>query len=296
MVRSPTPSGVHPQTQSTSPHHPWDVIGRIPVVLGALAILAGITAACNSGSTGPVGPEGPAGTPAQTTSTPAFNAATCTTPCHGFDDSIVTQWEQSAHFAGQSLALSTPTVIDYGEPCGGCHALDGLQLRLAGQVSTVGDAGVSELALGHINYMPPDAGVSQAGYAGYATSSQIHCVVCHDFTPDNDPHLTGYFQQVPLRVPFGDERMYVEASPSRDGGITGSPTVASYGSGNECVWCHKSTTDVTFAISPTRPTAITPYWGPHRARNPTSTPASVPLPSPDGPTTTVSTRTFRTDA
>jgi hypothetical protein len=229
-----------------------------------LAVFVALTAlACTSGNTGAPGPAG-AGGPAG--AAPAAGAASggCTLPCHGFENGLVVQWRASKHYAASALALETETAmtVQNGQYCGGCHAIDGLERRVAKQVGTVGGAPASNVEMGHINYTTSDGGLSQVLYSGQTTSSEIHCTTCHAFGKDNDPHVTGVYQQVPLRVPAGEDHVFVEKSPP-DAGVVGTALPTAYGPSNMCVFCHKSTKDATAFISLSRPTAISPHWGPH---------------------------------
>jgi hypothetical protein len=235
----------------------------VALLLSGLVAATGTFLACNSGNTGapgPIGNPGPAAT-AVAASGPAGGG--CTVPCHGFQNSIVSQWRSSKHYAASALAISTPTVLLNTQYCGNCHAGDGMEHRLANEVTTLGNVGGTNVNLGHLNYINPDGGVSQVLYAGGSNSTLIHCTTCHAFNKDNDPHVTGQYQQVPLRVPSGEDRVYLEKSPDPDAGLTGMSLPTAYGPGNTCMFCHKSPRDVSFYITKGKPISITARWGPH---------------------------------
>src|SRR6266508_3651575 len=107
------------------------------------------------GTQGPAGPAGPAGMPG----TPGADGglpSSCLSPCHGFNG-IVEQWKTSTHYAAFISNLGSDEVTTWTGPgaCGNCHALDALQLRVAGAVGTVADGGVTNVKSGELNYRNP---------------------------------------------------------------------------------------------------------------------------------------------
>lgn len=148
--------------------------------------------------------------------------------------------------------------------CGNCHAIDGLERRVAGTV-TIADGGVAtDINKGHINYKAASGAATEAVYSGFGKNAIIHCTTCHAFTPTNDPHNTGKYDpgQAPLRVPSATgDTVFIEKSPA-DAGAPVGQSVA-YKAGNTCVYCHKSRKDVTFYITASnRISSAT--WGPHQ--------------------------------
>src|SRR5690606_533088 len=109
---------------------------------------------------------------------------------------------------------------------------------------------------GQISYLD-GVSVREAAYSGSASVAAVACNTCHDTSPEYDPHLTGEDYapgSFPLRVPTGaGEVAYLEKSPAADT-ADGTPT-GEYGTGNACMWCHKSRKDVTDFI--TEPTNVT---------------------------------------
>lgn len=212
------------------------------------------------GGAGPAGPQGPAGS-----SAPAVDAGTglgalgsaCTKPCHTFNG-VVDQWRFSKHSHPQNNEIG-------GGSCGNCHAIDGLENRVANDYMTLPDSGApTDVAKGHINYRAGNSSIQEIGYGGASTIGRIHCATCHDFDPANDPHSTGKYVagQAPLRVPGGPSDLaFIEKSPNDAGPIVG--TGLAFGAANICVFCHKSRKDVSYYVTNTT-TAITSYrWGPH---------------------------------
>ena len=129
----------------------------------SMLVIGGMLFAC-SGETGPEGPQGPAGAPGATGPTgatgpegPGFADAGatdaamtgCTQPCHGFGN-VVDQWRFSGHYKISALADEEP-IWTSAAACGNCHAVDGLERRVAGTV-IVADGGVSsDVTKGHLN-------------------------------------------------------------------------------------------------------------------------------------------------
>jgi hypothetical protein len=181
----------------------------------------------------------------------------CTKPCHTFNG-VVDQWRFSNHSHPQNNEIG-------GGPCGNCHAIDGLQNRVANNFVTLPDSGApNDVTKGHINYRAGNNTVQEIGYGGASAIGRIHCTTCHDFNPTNDPHSTGKYiaGQAPLRVPGGaSDQAFLEKSPTDAGGVIG--TGLAYGVANTCVFCHKSRKDVSFYVT-NNTTTITSYrWGPH---------------------------------
>jgi hypothetical protein len=189
----------------------------------------------------------------------------CLGPCHGFTG-IVEQWKTSRHFATYIANLGGDEAETWtGQTaCGNCHAIDGIEQRLANNVKFNGGTGPTELAHGQINYKNSgSSAIAESAYAGHANVAVVHCSTCHDTSPDNDPHLTGdvYAEgSFPLRVPSGDADYAVIEKSSAVG--TSDGTRVQYGKGNACIWCHKSRKDITnYVTGPTKVTSA--YWGPH---------------------------------
>jgi hypothetical protein len=227
------------------------------------------------GPEGPQGPEGPAGQAGgeagaggqgnSALPTGTLNAS-CMLPCHSFAG-IVEQWKTSRHYATYVANLGGDEVESWTGPkaCGNCHSVDGVQQRLAGNVTYTGTTGPTDSDHGQLNYKDSSsAKVSETTYAGQATVAQVGCPTCHDNSPDHDPHLTGadYAKgDFPLRVPSGtDDYVLIEKS-SAVGTVDG--TAIKYGAGNACMWCHKSRKDVTNYISTSTLNITSNTWGPH---------------------------------
>ena len=198
--------------------------------------------------------------------------ASCMSPCHGFTG-LVEQWKSSTHFAAYIANLGGEEVESWtgATACGNCHAIDGIQQRLASNVNpSRADAGPPDpiqVAAGQLNYLnPANSRVAEATYAGQATVAVVHCTTCHNVTAANDPHVTGQNYapgSFPLRVPSGAaDQAWLEAS-SGFGAVDGV-AAGKYGVGNVCMWCHKSRKDVTNYIPRGTTVNITNvYWGPH---------------------------------
>lgn len=220
--------------------------------------LAGPTGA--QGPQGLPGPQGPAGSGGGDASVgfDAGNAFTgaCTKPCHTFNG-VVDQWRFSNHSHPQENEIG-------GGSCGNCHALDGLQQRVANKsVLNPADSGApTDVPKGHINYRASNGSVSEIGYAGASTIGRIHCTTCHEFNPQTDPHVTGSYavRQAPIRVPGGvNDTALIEKTA--DGGAQPVGQSVSYRTGNICVYCHKSRKDTAFYI--TASNSLSYRWGPH---------------------------------
>lgn len=210
------------------------------------------------GPAGPQGPSGPPGVAEGDASTPPLSGA-CTQPCHTFNG-VVDQWRFSNHSHPQNNEVG-------GGACGNCHALDGIQQRVANKyVATLDGGTVTGVDKGHINYRVGAASgaVNEIGYAGATTIGRIHCTTCHDFNPGTDPHVTGRYlpHQAPIRVAGGvNDTVILEKTPDASAGMpTGEPIAL--GSGNLCAMCHKSRKDVSFFITSSN-TITNTRWGPH---------------------------------
>ena len=217
------------------------------------------------GTQGPAGPAGPAGMPG----TPGADGglpSSCLSPCHGFNG-IVEQWKTSTHYAAFISNLGGEEVTSWtgASACGNCHATDALEHRVAGDVGTQADGGVSNVKNGHLEYRVPTSGaLAESTYAGTAKVASVTCMTCHQVTNETDPHRTGLpyaAGSFPLRVAAGaDDQVYIEKSPSTEA-VSGSPA-GKRGTANTCIACHKSRKDVTNYITPSvRLTSS--RWGPH---------------------------------
>jgi hypothetical protein len=211
-----------------------------------------------AGSTGPMGPQGSPGT------VDGGIPVGCLSPCHGFNG-VVSQYKTSAHWIAATSDLSENATWTGSGACGNCHAIDSLEQRTAGNVTTQHDGGVANLASGELEYKDPSTGAaSEPGYAGSAHVAYVYCTTCHAVTDANDPHRTGATYtpgSFPLRVPVGtSDSVYVEKSPDTSA-VTGTAAGA-YGAGNACIWCHRSRKDVTNYVAPTN-TLTSTFWGPH---------------------------------
>lgn len=232
----------------------------------------------DAGPQGPQGPTGPSGADgAAGPSGPGYDGGTmdgalttsCLSPCHGFTG-IVEQWKTSRHYATYIANLGGEEVATWTGPnaCGNCHAIDGIEQRVAGNVGYIGTTPPLNVTHGQTNYLnSTNSKITESTYAGQATVAVVHCTTCHDVTAANDPHVTGqnYVSgSFPLRVPTGvDDQAVVEKSSAvgtSDGTLAGK-----YGVGNACIWCHKSRKDVTNYIpSPTGSVTLSSaFWGPH---------------------------------
>ena len=215
-----------------------------------------------AGAPGTPGTPGPQGPPADATVAAIDGGTGCTSPCHGFGN-VVDQWQFSKHYIMNAMATEEPAWTSAGA-CGNCHAIDGLERRLAGTVA-IGDGGTAptNVEKGHMSYQL-GAGVGELGYSGPGTTAIVHCTTCHAFTPANDPHNTGKYEpgSAPMRVPSGaDDYSMIEKSPEGSTSPVGQPA-GKFKAGNTCVFCHKSRKDVTFYITPANK-MNSAYWGPH---------------------------------
>ncbi len=223
------------------------------------------------GDAGPQGLSGQQGPPGLMTSIDAGPDAgvalstSCLSPCHGFTG-IVAEWQASTHYATYIANLGGSEVADWtgNEPCGNCHAIDGVALRLAGTVNHLGTTGPHS-ALGQVNYLNSvNDTITESTYAGSATVAEVDCTTCHEVDQSNDPHVTGKNYtpgSFPLRVPTDPtDQMLVEKSSAV--GVSDGTQAGPYGKGNACIFCHKSRKDVTNFITASNKLTTT-YWGPH---------------------------------
>ncbi|MEO6573280.1 MAG: hypothetical protein ABIP89_05545 [Polyangiaceae bacterium] len=221
------------------------------------------------GATGLAGPQGPGGAPGVADAGIGGGMpASCLSPCHGFNG-VVSQWKASAHYVAYEVNLGTAEADSWTAPggaCGNCHAIDAIEQRLAGNVGTKNDGGVTNVTLGELEYkVPGTSTVTDSTYAGSATVAAVHCTTCHAVTDANDPHKTGATWtdgSFPLRIASGPTDLaFIEKSPSTSA-VTGM-SIGAFGASNTCVSCHKSRKDVTSYITPTANVLSSTHWGPH---------------------------------
>jgi hypothetical protein len=219
------------------------------------------------GADGATGPEGPPGAGGAGGVPDGTLTASCMTPCHGFSG-IVEQWKTSRHFSAYVANLDGEEVESWtgAKSCGNCHAIDGVEQRVAENVTYKGTTPPVALTDGQLNYEDDTSTTFKLGeisYAGQATVAAVHCFTCHDSSEENDPHFTGedyVAGNFPLRVPSGSGSEAIVERSSMLG--TSDGTAVAYRAGNACVWCHKSRKDVTnYILEPTSVTSTT--WGPH---------------------------------
>jgi Cytochrome c552 len=226
-----------------------------------------------AGIPGPAGAQGAMGTaglpgPAVTGADGGvFIPVGCLSPCHGFNG-VVSQFQASVHYTEYlaNVASATPETdwTTPGAACGNCHAIDALQQRVTGNVSTSDGGVVVHLAGGELQYGAPGTGaLSTANYTGSAAVAEVYCTTCHAVTNANDPHKTGIPWtpgSFPLQVADDAGTVFVEKSPDTSA-VTGT-NAGNYGPGDTCMWCHRSRVDVTHYLGATN--AITSvHWGPH---------------------------------
>jgi hypothetical protein len=222
-----------------------------------------------AGMQGAMGPTGPPGSPLSSPEGGVAIQVGCLSPCHGFNG-VIAQFQTSVHYTEYLVNVTSATPetawTTTGEPCGNCHAIDGLQQRVAGTVGTTGDAGVVNLASGELLYAAPGTGAqTAASYTGSATVAEVYCTTCHAVTNANDPHKTG-IPWTPGSFPLmidndGGGTVFVEKSPTATA-VTGT-NAGNFGPGNTCMWCHRSRVDITSYIQPTGNAITSVYWGPH---------------------------------
>ncbi len=192
--------------------------------------------------------------------------ASCMKPCHTFTG-IVEQWKTSRHYATYVANLGGDEVESWtgAKACGNCHAADGPQLRVEGNVKYNGTTGPTDLTHGQLNYKDSTASgaVKEIVYNGHATVAQVGCNTCHDAI-NNDPHKTGadYVKgDFKLRYPTGGTD-YAIIEKSSAVGTSDGTHANTYRAGNACIWCHKSRKDVTNYITAANSITST-TWGPH---------------------------------
>jgi len=224
----------------------------------------------DQGDTGPQGEQGPAGIGAGgdsgTVPVGTLNAS-CMKPCHTFAG-IVEQWKTSRHYSTYIANLGGEEVDSWtgAKSCGSCHASDGPQLRVEGNVFYNGTTGPVGLSHGQLNYKDSaTAKISEISYAGQTTVAMVGCGTCHDNSAANDPHIKGIDYvpgAFPLRYPVADGDYAIVEKSSAVGTSDGSQS-GSFKSGNACMWCHKSRKDVTNYILATANSITSTTWGPH---------------------------------
>lgn len=222
------------------------------------------------GEQGPAGPSGAAGDGGEagggSVALPEGTLnASCMVPCHTFSG-IVEQWKTSRHYATYVANLGGDEAETWTgqKPCGNCHAVDGVQQRLADNLIHTGTDGPSDAKHGQVNFKDSTSGkISETSYAGVATVAVVGCPTCHDNSPDHDPHVSGKDYEkgdFPLRVPSGQGDYALIEKSSAVG--TSDGTQVKYQAGNACMWCHKSRKDVTNYIAATN-NITSVNWGPH---------------------------------
>ena len=221
-----------------------------------------------AGTQGPAGPTGPRG-PGTTSEAGTGIQVGCLSPCHGFNG-VIAQFQTSVHYTEYlaNVTSATPEAAwtAPGQACGNCHAIDGLQQRVAGAVGTTGDAGVVNLASGELLYAAPKTGAQTAAtYTGSATVAEVYCTTCHAVTNANDPHKTG-IPWTPGSFPLvvgndGGDTVFVEKSPTATA-VTGT-NAGNFGPGDTCMWCHRSRVDITSYITKAGNAITSLHWGPH---------------------------------
>jgi hypothetical protein len=219
----------------------------------------------SQGTPGPQGPPGEGGPPG--IGVDGGLVVGCLSPCHGFNG-VVAQYETSVHYAAYVNNLNGGEVAEWTgaqQPCGNCHAIDALNQRATGNVSYAGDAGVTNLMYGELEYRDSLTGVAtESTYAGVAEVAAVYCTTCHLVTNADDPHITGLPWtpgSFPFQVPVdAGDPSYIEISPTV-GVVTGT-SVGLLAAANTCVWCHRSRKDATNFIASTNNLGSA-YWGPH---------------------------------
>jgi hypothetical protein len=151
--------------------------------------------------------------------------------------------------------------------CGNCHARDSLELRLAGSLLFAGASGPGAPTKGQLSYRDSTSGkLAESRYAGSALVAGANCKTCHALAPGDDSETGGSFilGTTPLRVPSAANDQVLLEKSSAPGVFDGTPAGA-FGSGNVCVWCHKSRRDLTNYLTATNNSVTDIYWGPHGA-------------------------------
>jgi hypothetical protein len=217
------------------------------------------------GEKGDQGDPGPKGDPGEVPDG-TLNAS-CMKPCHTFTG-IVEQWKTSKHYATYIANLGGEEVESWtgAKSCGSCHASDGIELRLAGDVTHAGTVGPADYEHGQLNYKDSVSGaIKEISYAGQSTVAMVGCNTCHDNSVENDPHITGADYEAggfPLRVPTGTAD-YAIIEKSSAVGVSDGTATENYGVGNACMWCHKSRKDITNYIATATVSVTSTSWGPH---------------------------------
>ncbi len=223
-----------------------------------------------TGDPGPVGEAGPPGAPSDAGAGVPDGTAnvSCLAPCHDINGGILDQWKNTKHALMAANAAEQPAWISQLNPCGNCHAKDALAGRVA---KTVGGGTPTSVDQGQLNYAADGGVVTEALYAGTATTGIVQCTTCHAFDDTNNPHSTGkayVAYSAPLRVSKDAAfKSVIEKSPAGATAPVGQPAGA-YGRGNTCIFCHKSRKDVTFYITADAAGVGTnkitsAFWGPH---------------------------------
>jgi hypothetical protein len=219
------------------------------------------------GEAGPAGPAGKSGMSAELPENGVAIPVSCLSPCHGFNG-VVAQYQTSVHYTEYLVNVSSATPetawTTTGQPCGNCHAIDGLQQRASGNVGTVDGGVVANLSTGELQYLDPATNAQASpSYTGTATVAEVYCTTCHAVTNANDPHKTGLPWtpgSFPLIVSPDGGSVNIEKSPSTSA-VTGT-NAGDFGPGNTCMWCHRSRVDVTNYLSATN-NITSVFWGPH---------------------------------
>ena len=206
------------------------------------------------GATGPIGAPGPQGPAGGGSDAGNYLTGACTVPCHAFTG-VLAQWRFSNHSHPQENEVG-------GGTCGNCHALDGIQQRVAGNVTVPVGATPQNVTKGHVSYLTATNTAGEVNYGGASTIGQIHCSTCHAFDSKTDPHVTGKYSpgQAPIRVPGGaGDTAFIEKSPQ--GSATPVGQSVAYRAGNLCIFCHKSRKDAALYV--TASNSLSMRWGPH---------------------------------
>jgi hypothetical protein len=223
----------------------------------------------DSGVPGPQGDPGEPGAGGAGALAEGTLSTGCLSPCHGFSG-IVEQWKTSTHFSTYIANLGGDEVDTWtgAKACGNCHAIDGIQQRIAGNFTFLGTTGPADAAHGEIDYANSTNSnkLAEINYGGQALVAEVHCTTCHDVTAANDPHLTGEAYvpgSFPLRAPSstGDQ---VLLEKSLVAGTIDGMGAGEYNVGNACIFCHKSRKDVTNYIAAGATNNLSSRtWGPH---------------------------------
>ena len=115
----------------------------------------------------------------------------CLSPCHSFSG-IVRRWKTSRHYATYIANLGGDEVESWTGPkaCGNCHASDGVEQRLAGNVTPPGDAGPVALGQGQLGRGLEAARSKRSATPGKRPSPSSAARRATATSP-SDPHLTG---------------------------------------------------------------------------------------------------------